>query len=99
MIVLVLFAGNAIAESWTLTQYADMSGNQAMCYSLVNGDDLIIIDGGWPENAPRAKEIIEANGGHVTAWFLTHYHNDHAGAFNALWEEFRLRHFVNGSYL
>ncbi len=86
----LLMASAAIAEdSWVLTQYADLSGNQAMCYSLVSGDDLILIDGGWTENVPQVREIIEANGGHVTAWFLTHYHNDHAGAFNALWEEYK----------
>ncbi len=88
----LLMTGAAIAEdSWVLTQYADLSGNQAMCYSLVSGDDLILIDGGWTENAPQVREIIEANGGHVKAWFLTHYHNDHAGAFNALWEEYKDR--------
>ena len=89
-LVCLMFMGTAVAEDgWTLTQYSDLSGNQAMCYSLASGEDLVLIDGGWMENAPRVKEIIEANGGHVTAWFLTHYHGDHASAFNALWEEYK----------
>ena len=93
-IILVLFVclmvvTSASAEEWSLTQYADLSGNQAMCYSLVKGDNLILIDGGWPENTSRVKEIIDSNGGHVAAWFLTHYHNDHASAFNALWQEYK----------
>lgn len=87
--VCLMIVVSAGAEDWTITQYADLSGNQAMCYSLTSGENLILIDGGWTENAPRVKEIIEANGGHVTAWFLTHYHNDHCDAFNALWEEYK----------
>ena len=89
VLALVLLISTAAAEDWTLIQYADLSGNQAMCYSLTVGDDLILIDGGWTENAAQVREIIENNGGHVRAWFLTHYHNDHAGAFIALWEEYK----------
>ena len=78
---------------WVLTQYSDQTGSQAMCYSLVDTEsgNLILIDGGWSENAERVKEIIECNGNRVRAWFLTHYHEDHAGAFNVLWTEFRDR--------
>ena len=79
--------------NWVLTQYADRSGNQAMCYSLMDPEngDLILVDGGWTANADRVRSIINAYGGKVKAWFLTHYHEDHAGAFNALWEEYRDR--------
>lgn len=78
---------------WVLTQYPDASGNQGMCYSLVNQKDhtLILVDGGWPQNAGTVKQIIDSNGGRVKAWFLTHYHVDHLGAFNALWPEYRDR--------
>lgn len=90
LMMLLFMIQSAFADTdWVLTQYADLSENQAMCYSLTAGDDLILIDGGWTENAPQVKEIIEANGGHVRAWFLTHYHNDHAGAFNELWNEYK----------
>ena len=90
LMMLLIMIQSAFADTdWVLTQYADLSENQAMCYSLTAGDDLILIDGGWTENAPQVKEIIEANGGHVRAWFLTHYHNDHAGAFNELWNEYK----------
>ncbi len=80
-----------ITDSWTLTQYNDVSGKQAMCYSLVDNENgnLILIDGGWPENSETVKNIIKNNGNHVKAWFLTHYHSDHVGTFNELYEEYR----------
>ena len=82
---------NELRNRWTLTQYGDVSGNQAMCYSLVDNENgnLILIDGGWSENADTVKSIIIINGNHVEAWFLTHYHSDHVGAFNELYEEYR----------
>lgn len=92
IVLIFLISNTGLAENeWLLTQYSDLSGNQAMCYSLVSGNDLILIDGGWTENAPQVREIIEANGGHVRAWFLSHFHGDHAGAFNALWDEYKDR--------
>ena len=80
-----------LSDRWTLTQYGDVSGNQAMCYSLIDNENgnLILIDGGWTENADTVKSIIKNNGNHVKAWFLTHYHSDHVGAFNEIYEEYR----------
>lgn len=78
---------------WELTQYADASGSQAMCYALYSQreDALILVDGGSPVNVETVRQIIDAHGGRVKAWFLTHYHLDHIGAFNALWPEYRDR--------
>ena len=72
---------------WVLKQYADDSGRQGMFYTLKNTTDgtLIIIDGGNPENEEQVRRIIMQEGGVVTAWFLTHYHPDHIGAFNAIY--------------
>ena len=82
-----------IAEGWKLTQYPDASGNNAMCYSLVNRADgtLILVDGGWHANGDTVRGIIDENGGRVKAWFLTHYHGDHIGAFNEIYGEYRDR--------
>ena len=80
-------------SNWILTEYADLSGKQGMFYSLYNEaqDSLILIDGGWTSNADTVREVIRSHGGHVRAWILTHYHEDHCGAFNALWDEYRDR--------
>ncbi len=86
-----LAEGSGNAATWVLTQYSDVSGNNAMCYSLVNQEDgtLILVDGGWHENADTVRSIINENGGKVKAWFLTHYHGDHIGAFNEVYDEYK----------
>ena len=93
IIVLALFLlfSASRPDRWILTQYSDATGNQSMFYSLVNERDktLILIDGGWTENAANVETVINENGGQVAAWFMTHYHEDHCGAFNALWPKYR----------
>ena len=78
---------------WELTQYACASGNNACFYSLYNPGDqtLYLLDGGWTANAEQVRQVIREKGGRVKAWFLTHYHEDHIGAFNAVYPEFRDR--------
>lgn len=89
----IFFAMLTVKEKdiWKLTQYPDDSGNQAMFYALTNKGtgNLILVDGGWGNNAEKVSQVIDENHGHVTAWFLTHYHKDHCEAFNALWEKYK----------
>ena len=77
-------------SNWVLTQHYG-GGDNGMFYSLVKDDTLLLIDGGWSSNAEYVKFVIEANGGKVDYWFLTHYHEDHCGAFNILWPEYKDR--------
>ena len=74
---------------WILGNYNDASGSQGMFYTLKNNSDgtLIVIDGGWTENAAQVRQVIKDNGDHVTAWFITHTHNDHVGAFNEIFKD------------
>ena len=74
-------------SEWTITQFGDDSGNQAEFYTVRNNDDgtLIVIDGGWEANTDQVKSVINLFGGHVDHWFLTHYDEDHASAFNKLY--------------
>ena len=44
------------------------------------GGELIIFDGGRKEDADCLYKFIKRNGGKVSAWFLSHIHDDHAGA-------------------
>ena len=50
-----------------------------------NGN-LIIIDGGYAENCNEIMKLIRSHGNHVSAWILTHYHDDHVQAFFTLLE-------------
>lgn len=58
-------------------------------YSVITPEgDLYLIDGGFHgEDGDRIASYIEANGGKVKAWILTHPHVDHIGAFLDYMEE------------
>lgn len=73
-------------DSWIMSNYVDDSGNQGMFYTMYNpaSGNLIAVDSGWKQNEDQVRKIINAYGGHVNAWFLTHYDNDHVDAFNAI---------------
>ena len=42
---------------------------------VTKSDNVIVIDGGRPEDMPHLKELI--GGRHISAWILTHAHTDH----------------------
>lgn len=75
--------------TWLVTEYATASGDQCNCYTVVNKSDgtLIVIDGGDAANEATVREAIKENGNHVTAWIITHYHQDHVDAFNAIYAD------------
>ncbi len=74
---------------WVLSNYKDESGNQGMFYTLKNEQtgELIVVDSGWKENAGQVRKVINELGGHVDAWFITHFDNDHVDAFNEIYED------------
>lgn len=75
-----------VKTTWTMTQYGDMTGAQSMFYTLKSPEGIfIIIDGGWEGNTDYVRQVIKENGGVVHAWFLTHPHPDHIGAFNQIY--------------
>ena len=75
-------------DGWVIKDYADLSGNQGSFMTMYNQEDgtLIVIDSGWAENEPLVRKVLASYGNHVTAWFITHYHNDHVDAFNKILE-------------
>lgn len=49
---------------------------------IVSEGKTVVIDGGsFGDNKQLAKLLGEVSGGHVDAWFFTHPHHDHIGAF------------------
>ena len=64
------------ATEYLVTQYADATGVQGTFYTITNDTTLIIIDGGWADNASAVREVITAHGNHVNAWILSHPHQE-----------------------
>lgn len=56
-------------------------------FILESGDALIVLDGGFASEAPYLYEYLKSLGGHVTAWFITHFHHDHFGAYSKILTE------------
>ena len=74
-------------SEWTITQYGPRDINSSF-YTIYNPEKgLIVVDGGWVEDAAYVREIIGNCGGEVDAWILTHPHQDHIGAFNVLYSD------------
>ena len=76
-----------LATEYLVTQYADATGVQAAFYTISNDHTLIIIDGGWAGNEASVRKVIAEHGNVVDAWILSHPHQDHAGAFNAIYAD------------
>jgi beta-lactamase superfamily II metal-dependent hydrolase len=50
-------------------------------FILESEDTLLVVDGGFPSETPYLYEYLKSLGGRVSGWFLTHFHDDHFGAF------------------
>lgn len=68
----------------TLMQLANRSNIQMMSYMIETPDGrIVMIDGGNCRETPDGEfllELLKEKGGHVSAWFITHAHDDHIGA-------------------
>lgn len=76
------------------------SSRDTICESFVieAGGKLLVIDGGFDFEADTLYEKIKALGGHVDAWFFTHPHIDHYGAFIGIMESCEKDIQVDGVY-
>ena len=63
------------------------SGQQISIVIESNDGRLIVVDGGLKTNAPYLSKFIKARGGKVSAWLLTHPHEDHVGALSVILEQ------------
>lgn len=65
-----------------LIQLSPQTKGQMMGYIIkTKNDKMIVIDGGLSEDAKNLLKYIQNHDNKVDYWFLTHNHNDHAGAF------------------
>ncbi|HIX14226.1 MAG TPA: MBL fold metallo-hydrolase [Candidatus Hungatella pullicola] len=73
--------GSRIFGGGSLTMLAD-EGNRQMLSLVFQAKDgtLVVVDGGWDSDSVHLLEVIKQKGGHVSGWFITHPHSDHAGA-------------------
>ena len=72
---------DAILGGATLTMFNSQSESQMLSIILQTSQgSLIVVDGGLGADGDYLRSQIQARGGHVAAWLITHPHGDHAGA-------------------
>lgn len=65
-----------------LIQLSPQTKGQMMGYIIkTKNNKMIVIDGGLSEDSKNLLKYIQNHDNKVDYWFLTHNHNDHAGAF------------------
>ncbi len=68
-----------------LIQLSMHSDRQMMGYIIkTSNNKFIVIDGGTVEDTDNLLKYIKQNNNKVDYWFLTHAHDDHAGAFSKI---------------
>ncbi len=78
-----------IKNDWTIISYPSVTGGQTQFYTVTDRQGhLVIIDGGYADDAEQIKSIIANFGNHVDAWILTHPHPDHVEAFDTIMADY-----------
>lgn len=76
---------NAYLGGATLTMLAPATSSQNMSFLIqTKSGSIIVVDGGLREDADHLTETIQAKGGRVAAWLITHPHSDHIGALTEI---------------
>ena len=78
---LAIGPGSQLFDGGSLSLLAD-HGNRQMLSMVMQSKDgtLVVTDGGWDSDSAHLLDVIRSRGGHVSGWFITHPHSDHAGA-------------------
>ena len=66
-------------ENTTMYMLTETSKFMMSFVIVTKKDNVIIVDGGRPLDMPLLKEYV--GGRHISAWILTHAHNDHMSGF------------------
>jgi len=76
----------------SLLQLANRCHTQMMAYRIITPTGkIVMIDGGNYKNPPEGEtlyRLLQEQGGHVDAWFVTHPHSDHLGAIAYVLEHY-----------
>ncbi len=76
-----------LSNGATITMLKGTERGQQLCILVNDGQgNTVVFDGGQKTNAPYLGRYIQAHGGKVDAWFLTHPHTDHVGALAVILE-------------
>lgn len=67
---------------WQLPLTSDYVGNSYVL--LMDNGKVVVMDGGLKEEAPYLRGFLAALGNEVEAWYISHPHHDHMGAFNEI---------------
>ena len=70
---------------WQLASQADKIGNSYVIRT--DKGQVVVMDGGYAEEAPYLRGFIAALGGKVDLWIVTHPHPDHIGALIDILEQ------------
>lgn len=77
---------NPPTDKQTIMYQLTETSKYMMSFVIVTRENhVIVIDGGRKEDMPLLKQYIV--GRHISAWILTHAHNDHISGFVSEWEE------------
>lgn len=72
---------------WQLPSQVDTIGNSYVLQS--RGGEIIVLDGGAPQEENYLRGVLAALGNRVDAWLVSHPHDDHMGALNAILKDLR----------
>lgn len=78
-------------EKTLLYQLTETSKFMMSFVLVTKKNNVIVIDGGRKEDMPLLKQYV--GGRHISAWILTHAHNDHISGFISEFKENRLADF------
>jgi len=71
-----------------LTMLSNQTQSQMESYIIRSkSGKIIVVDGGTEGDEQHLKDVLTADGAHVSAWLITHPHSDHVGALTKLLSE------------
>ena len=70
--------GKSAFTMWQIPSHSNTIGNSYVFQTRTG--KVVVMDGGFPEEAFTMRGFLGALGNEVEAWFISHPHDDHMGA-------------------